>query len=127
MDTEALMPVIITSVWPALLVAESTLTEYGRLLTVMVTGPSGPVQFLKLSVATLPILTGEVPVCVPVAVEALVVELLEQVTLTPLSDSTVVKPVALYVPPLVTLTVRVVAATAVVAPILTVRAAAATV
>src|SRR2546426_283002 len=115
MDTEVLTPVIITSVWPALLVFESTLTEYGSLLTLTVTGPSGPVQFLKLSVATVPILTGDVPVVVavgiePVAVEALVVEVLEQVTLTPLSVSTVAGAVALYFPPFMTLTVRVVAA-----------------
>src|SRR5215472_1186217 len=100
MDTEVLTPVIITSVWPALLVFESALTEYGRLLTVMVTLPSGPVQFLKIRVATVPILTGDVPVVAavgiePVAVEALAVELLEQVTPTPLSVSTVAGAVAL--------------------------------
>src|SRR5215472_532219 len=128
MDTEVLTPVIITSVWPALLVFESTLTAYGRSLTLTVTLPSGPEQFLKLSVAAVPILTGDVPVVVavgtePVAVDALVVGVLEQVTLAPLSFSTVAGAVALYFPPLVTLTVRVAAASAVVAPRPTARAA----
>src|SRR5262250_1406416 len=113
-----------------LFVFESTLTAYGSLLTLMVTLPSGPVQFLKLSVATVPILTGEVPTCFPegiepVAVEALVVEVLEQVTLTPLSVSTVVEAVAVYVPPFMTLTVRVVDASAAVAPRTIARAEAA--
>src|SRR5215470_2633325 len=100
MDTEVLTPAMITSVSPARLVFESTLTEYGSLLTVIVTAPRGPVQFLNLKVATVPILTGDVPVVTavgidPVALEALAVEVPEQVTPKPLSLSTVAGAVAL--------------------------------
>src|SRR5215470_9540548 len=94
MDTDVLTPVIITSVWPALFVFESTLTEYGSLLTLMVTAPRGALQFLNFRVATVPILTGDVPVVMavgidPVALDALAVEVPEQVTPKPLSRSPV--------------------------------------
>src|SRR5215472_16026572 len=98
-----------------LTVLESILSLYGSAMTVIVTAPVGPVQPEKLSLVTVPICTGEVPVWVTFLTVAVVFEEV-QVTLMPdLGSVSVV---------LVELAVTVVAASAWVAPKAIARAAA---
>jgi len=117
MDTATFTPLMIPSVWPLELVLESTLIVYGSAWTWVVTAPSGPWQLWNASFAAVPTFTGEAAVWVPVGtfpevVEAGVVLVLEQVTLTLPSVSTVFEAFAVYEPPFVILTLRVVAAIA---------------
>src|SRR5215831_8083835 len=117
MDTLTFTPLMIPSVWPLELVFESTLIVYGRFTTWVVTAPSGPVQLWNASFAAVPTFTGEFPVWLPVGtlpevLEAGVVPLVVHVTLTMPSVRTVFADVAVYEPPLLTLTVSVVAAIA---------------
>jgi hypothetical protein len=84
---------------------------------VVCTAPSGPEQWLNDSFAAVPTFTGDVPLSVavltvPDALEPGVDPLVVQVTLTPLLLSTVFDALAVYDPPELTLTLRVVAAIA---------------
>ena len=96
METLTLMPLIVASVWPEPFVVELVLTAYGWPTGVAVTAPSGPLQLLNFSFEFVPTFSGALPVFLPLltvvdAVEAFVDPLVEQVTLMPLSDSTVLE------------------------------------
>src|SRR5260370_40157093 len=103
------------SVWPLRLGLESMAVKYGSAMTFVVTLPTGPVQLLKARLVAVPILTGALPLVVPLGMlpqadDAGVLPLLVHATLTPLLVSTVFVAAAARAPPPRTFPLRVVRA-----------------